>query len=191
VSVAAESGRGGWVRGCLLRGLIALVVLTAIGIAIGFAFHDPDANLPTDDVNAGPAENYERADVSYIPSEHVYVTRLEDGTFIALYDMSPKQQELDSDCRIFYDDFALLGTLEQLPGFEGGLVEECDGARSVWRADGTPAFGSGSYANLDRFQTHTNDAGELIIDTSSRTCTRSRGVPGVPPFTETTCRGND
>jgi hypothetical protein len=191
VSAVDQPKRAGCLRGCLLRVLIALVVLTAIGIAIGFAFHDENANLPTDDVNAGPAENYERGDVSYIPSEHVFVTRLADGTFIALYDMSPKQQELDSDCRIFYDDLAQLGTLEQLPGFEGGLVEECDGARSVWRADGTPAFGSGSYADLDRFQTRTNNNGELIIDTSSRTCTRSRGVPGVPPFTETTCRGND
>ena len=191
MTASVEPARRRWLRGCLLRGLIVLVVLVAIGIAIGFAFDNDNANIPTDDVNAGPAENYERADVSYLPSEHIYVTRLEDGTFIALYDISPKQQELDSGCRILYDDFAQLGTLEQLPGFEGGLVEECDGARSVWRADGTPAFGSGSYAGLDRFRTSINDAGELIIETSSRTCTRSRGVPGVPPFTETTCRGNE
>jgi hypothetical protein len=177
-------------RGCLLRAMIGLGVLIAVGIAIGFAFDDDDANIPTDDVNAGPAESYERGDVSYIPSEHIYVTRLEDGAFVALYDKSPKQQELDSSCRIFFDEFAQLGPLEPLPGIDGAFVEECEETRGVWRADGQRAFGAG-YGNLDRFSTHVNDAGDLIVDTGSRMCTRSRGVPGVPPFTETTCRGND
>lgn len=176
--------------GCLLRGLIVLAVLGAIGIIIGFVFDNDNANTPTDDVNAGPAENYLRGDVSSIGTEHVYVVRLEDGAFLAFYDKSPKQQELQSDCRIAFDELAQLGTLEQLPGFDGAFVEECDGARSVWRADGVRAFGSG-YGNLDRFSTQVNDAGELIIDTGQRSCTRSRGVPGVPPFNETTCTGND
>lgn len=183
------SRHGSRLRGCALRVFVVLAVLTAIGLAIGFAFDNDNANIPTDDVNAGPAENYLRGDVSYLGTEHVYIVRLEDGTLLAIYDLSPKQQELNSGCRLAFDERAQLGTLEQLPGFEGAFVEECDGARAVWRADGMRAFGSG-YGNLDQFPTSTNDQGELIIDTSKRSCTRSRGAPGVPPFNETTCRGN-
>ncbi|MEX2225564.1 MAG: hypothetical protein WEB52_03840 [Dehalococcoidia bacterium] len=189
MSEAGQPERGRWVRGCLLRALIAIGVLVVVGLAIGLAFDNDDANVPTDDVNAGPAENYERGDVSYIASEHIYVTRLEDGTFIALYDKSPKQQELNSACRVFFDEFAQLGPLEQLAGIKGAFVEECEATRGVWRADGERAFGAG-YGDLDRFNTRTNDEGELIVDTGTRTCTRSRGT-GVPPFTETACRGNE
>ena len=43
----------------------------------------------------------------------------------------------------------------------------------------------------DRFGTSVDGAGHLIVDTSSRTCTRSRGVIGVPPFDERTCGSGD
>ena len=180
--------RSPW-RSCLVRALIVIAVLVALFFAIGLAFDQDDAVLPSHSYNAGPAENYERGDVSYVPSEHLYITRLEDGSFIALYDKSPRQQELDSNCRIAFDERAQLGTLDQLPGFEGAFVEECEEARSVWRADGTYSLGPGE-RNLDRFNTHTNDAGELVVDTRTRTCTKSRGVIGVPPYVETSCRGN-
>ncbi|HET6615497.1 MAG TPA: hypothetical protein VFH62_06380 [Dehalococcoidia bacterium] len=190
MSEAPEPQRPSRWRGCLVRALIVVAVLVALFFAIGLAFDQgDDANLPSHSYNAGAAENYERGDVSYVPSEHLYITRLEDGSFIALYDKSPRQQELGSGCRIAFEERAQLGTLEQLPGFEGAFVEECENARSVWRADGTYSLGPGE-RNLDRFNTHTNDAGELIVDTRTRTCTKSRGVIGVPPYVETTCRGN-
>ena len=185
----AEPKRRDWLRGCLIRGLIVIAVLVALFFAIGLAFDQDDVDLPSPMFNAGQAESYERGDVSFLASEHIYVTRLQDGTFIALYDKSPKQQELESSCRVFFDERAQLGELDQLEGFEGAFVEECEGTRGVWRADGTRAFGAG-YGNLDRFNTRINEDGDLIIDTRNRTCTRSRGVVGVPPFNETTCRGN-
>jgi hypothetical protein len=169
--------------------LVVLVVLTVVGLAIGFAFDNDNAEQPQRSYNAGLAENYERADVSYLAAQHLFVTRLADGEFVVLYDISPKQQELGSGCRFNFQDNAQLGPLEQLPGFRGGFVEDCEGARTVWRADGQLAFGAG-YGNLDRFEWEINEQGELIIDLQFRTCTRSRGVPGVPPFDERRCRHN-
>jgi hypothetical protein len=178
-------------RGCLLRVLAVLAVLVALFFAIGLAFDQgDDANTPSREFNAGLAESYERGDVSFLPSEHMYVARLQDGSFIALYDKSPKQQEIDSNCRVAFDETAQLAALPQLSGFEGAFVEECEGTRGVWRADGERAYGAG-YGNLDRFATEVNGAGELIINTEFRTCTRSQGVVGVPPFNETTCRHRD
>lgn len=178
--------------GCLARVALGIVAAVALVIAIGLIFDQgDDASQPSRGFNAGAAENYQRADVNYVPTEHIFITRLQDGEFIALYDKSSRQQELGGDCRVTWDDAAQTGTLEQLPGFTGALVEQCeDEGRTVWRADGTFAFGAG-YGNLDRFAAKIRDDGTLFIDTRSRTCTRSRGVPGVPPFVASTCRGND
>lgn len=184
---ARPAKRAAWWRGCLLRLLIVLAVLVALFFAIGLAFDQGPGALErsSSDFNAGAAEEYARGDVTYIEGRHVFVVRLDDGGFLALYDKSPKQQEIDSDCRLRYDERAQLGGLAQLPGFAGAFVEECEGTRAVWRADGERAFGAG-YGDLDRFQTRI-DGDDLIIEMDERTCTRSRGVPGVPPFDVTTC----
>ena len=68
----------------------------------------------------------------------------------------------------------------------GAFVEDCNGSRAVWRPDGMFAFGNG-YGDLNRYDTHIDGNGHLIVDTSSRTCTRSRGVNGVPPFEQQRC----
>lgn len=172
--------------GCLGRILLAIGLAVVLVIAVGLIFDQgDDAGQPERGFNVGPAESFETADVNYIEPRHLFVVRLQDGSFTALYDQSPKQQELGSGCRVFFDDNAALGPeIEQLPGFRGAFVEECEGTRAVWRADGQRAFGAG-YGNLDRYQTSTDAAGNLIVDISSRTCTRSKG--GVPPFVETTC----
>jgi hypothetical protein len=188
----APTERRGSRFGCLAWtvGILLVLFLVAAGVA---ALIDDDGGSrdgrPSSEVNAGPAENYERADVNYLEQQHIFVARFQDGEFVALYDKSPKQQELDSDCRLRYDESAQLGPLEQLPGMRGGFVEECEGTRAVWRADGARAFGAG-YGDLDRFQARVNDAGDLVIDTSERTCTRSRGVAGIPPFDVRRCSGN-
>jgi hypothetical protein len=175
--------------GCLWRAAAVVAVLTAIFVVLGVIFDQgEDAGQPERTHNAGRAEDYARSDTTHLEQEHIFVTRLEDGDFIALYDRSSRQQELGGDCRVRYDDRAGLGSLAQLPGFVGGFVEDCEGTRTVWRADGELAFGAG-YGDLDRFETRVNDAGELIIETEERTCTRSRGVPGIPPFETRRCTG--
>lgn len=183
--------RGSRAPGCVARLAIVVVAGAALVVAIGATVDwltDDPAPRARQELNVGPADAYQRGDVSDT-GRHIYVTRLEVGTFIALYDVSPKQQELRSGCRVAYEETASLGGKEQLAGFEGGFVEDCEGSRTVWRADGEFAFGAG-YGNLDRFQTSVNDAGELIIVTESRTCTRSIGVPGIPPFRAQQCEGN-
>lgn len=177
--------------GCARWLALALVVAVIAGLAIGLIFDQgSDADQPVRGINAGTAEQYARGDVTYIDAEHVYVVRLEDGGFLALYDKSPKQQALGSDCRVRYDETAVLPAIVQLSGFTGALVEECEDVRAVWRVDGAFAAGSG-FGDLDRFGTSTNKDGDLIVDTRTRTCTKSRGVAGIPPFDVTTCNGAD
>ena len=177
--------------GCLRWAVVVVAAVAGVVVAIGFIFDQGDsAKQPERGYNAGPASGFQPATVNFIEAEHLYVVRLQDGSFIALYDKSPKQQELGSDCRVSFDDNAGIGSLDPLPGLSGGFAENCGNARAVWRADGSFSFGA-SYGTLDRFNTHTDGNGNLIVDTDSRTCTRSRGVIGVPPFDEKTCGSGD
>jgi hypothetical protein len=117
----------------------------------------------------------------------VFVVRLEDGEYLALYDQSPKQQGLNSSCRVRFDEDAQLISLAQLPGFTGAFVEECEGLLATWRADGDRFAGGASYGDLDRFETEIADNGDLIVKTGRRTCTKSRGVNGLPPYDVISC----
>jgi hypothetical protein len=176
--------------GCLAWSALGVLAVTGIVVAIGFAFDQgPDASQPPKGYDAGRADAYAPADVTHIDAEHLFIVRLEDGSFVALYDKSPRRQELkdENDCRVHWEDVAPLGSVAQLPGFTGAFVEDCDAqARTVWLADGTYAFGAG-YGDLDRYGTRVTEAGELIIDTSSRSCTRSVGTIGIPPFEVRRC----
>lgn len=188
--VAQASGLGRRL-GCLAWLALAVLVVAAVVVAIGFLFDQGSDSVQRDTgYDAGAASAYQNASVVYAEAEHLFVVRLQDGTFLALYDKSSKQQELRSDCRVAFDDTATLNKIAQLPGITGAFVENCDGLRTVWRADGAFAFGAG-YGKLDRFNTSVDGAGHLIVDTSSRTCTRSRGVIGVEPFDERTCGSGD
>jgi hypothetical protein len=162
--------------GCLVWFAAMAVISVAVVVAIGFIFDQGDsAKQPQRGYDAGAADAYQPATVNYLEFEHLYVVRLQDGSFLALYDKSPKQQEVGGNCRVSFEDNASLGTLEHVPGMAGGFVEDCTSERAVWRADGVFAFGA-SYGNLDRFNTHVDANGHLIVETDSRTCTRSRGV---------------
>jgi hypothetical protein len=176
--------------GCLSRIALVIIAAAALIVVIGETFDQgPNAKQPSRGVDAGPAEEYPPGDLTHLVIDHVFVVRLQDGTFLALYDRSPKQQELDSGCRVLFDESAQLIGKEQLPGFTGAFVEECaEGARATWRADGVFASGA-SYGGLDRFDTSVNADGNLIVKTSSRTCTKSRGVIGLPPYDVKTCSG--
>lgn len=177
--------------GCLVAIAIVLVIAIAAIVAIGFALDQGDsATQPSTSLDAGPAENYQPASVTYLEQDHVYVVRRQDGDFYALYDLSSRQQELHGNCRVRYDEQASIAHLEPLPGISGAFVEDCEVGHTAWRVDGEYAFGGG-YGNLDRFDTHVDANGHLIIDTGSRTCTRSRGVPGQPPYDERRCGAPD
>jgi len=173
--------------GCLLRGLGVVAALVALGLAIGLIFDQgEDAKQPDRRHVAGPAAEYKLGDVNYFELQHVFLVHLPDGDFLAFYDKSARQQELGGSCRIAYDETAGTGTLEPVAGLGGAFVEECEGSRAVWRVDGKFAFGNG-YGDLDRFTVSIDDAGDVVIDLSSRTCTRSKGVPGIEPFEVRTC----
>lgn len=174
--------------GCAGIALAALAATVGMVVLIGETFDQGGAaRQPVRKFDAGPAENYQPADLSYLQVIPVYVVRLQDGEFLALYDRSPKQQEIDGACRVHFDEFASLGAAEPVPGIRGALVEDCEGIRTVWRPDGNFAFGAG-YGDLDRFEVAVDNNGNLIINLDARTCTRSRGVIGAPPFDVRRCR---
>jgi hypothetical protein len=186
---APSDGRRRIYLGCAKWGAIGLAAFVALWLAIGFAFDQgKDAAQPSQGVNAGTAEEYARGSVTELLAEPVYITRLADGEFIALYDKSARQQTRGSGCRVLFNEQAVLPGLPQLEGIEGAFVEECEGTRTTWRADGELAAGAG-FGDLDEFETHINDEGDLIIETDRRSCLKARGVPGIPPYDRTTCRG--
>jgi hypothetical protein len=175
-----------------VRGIIAAVVIGVIlvGVTIaGALLIGGEGPARVTSVNAGVADQYARSDVSYLSSDHVFVSRLADGSFIALYDRSSKEQELDRGCRVSFDEAQQPQPLEQLEGFRGAFVEQCNEEVTVWRADGKLASGVG-YGDLDRFRTSIDANGDLIVDITQRSCTRSRGVVGQRPFDARTCEGN-
>lgn len=178
-------------RGCLLTviGVIAMVATLVVSIEL---FSDGDeAGAPVQGFTLpGVADDYARGDVNYFDIENVYVVRYPDGSFRAFYDVSSKRQELSggADCGIVYDEMAVPGTMEQIAGMRGAFVEECEGTRAVWRVDGVLATQS-SYGDLNEFRTSINDEGEVFVHTSSRTCTKSKGVPGIPPYENDRCEG--
>lgn len=185
--VAAASKRRFSVGGCLLRVGIGIVALVALVVLIGTIFDQgDDADQPVDGFVAGKAESFLRGDVNYFEQQHIFLTRLPDGEFIALYDLSTRQRELGGTCRVRLDETAGVGTLEPLTGMTGAFIEDCDDVRGVWRLDGKFSFGPAN-PDLDRFNTRIDEEGTLIIDTDSRSCSRSRQVPGLPPFDSDTC----
>lgn len=173
--------------GCAGIGAGTLALLVGLVVLTGTLL-DQGGGGPARSYNAGAVSSYETPSVVHLEQQHVFVVRMPDGAFRALYDRSPRQQELDGSCRIRFDDNASIGTLEPVPGIRGAFVEDCDDRRTVWRADGTFAFGAGyEGVPMDELRTSVNDAGELIIDLSGRTCHRSRGVIGVAPFDRERC----
>jgi hypothetical protein len=178
-------------RGCLLYGFGGIIAAVAIFILLIEFVGDDAASTPQQEFIAGPAEEFALADVNAFDLEHILLVRYANGDFRAFYDRSSKQQEIPGeDCIVTYDETATPGTLEQIEGMRGAFVEVCEGARSVWRVDGAYSFGS-NYGNLDEFQTRIDDAGNIVVITQTRTCTRSAGVPGIPPFIEQQCEGAD
>ena len=173
--------------GCLLRIGIALVILTGIVVAIGTIFNEGDnADQPVHGFAAGAIDALPPGSVNYFEQEHIFLTHLPNGEFVALYDRSSRQQELSGDCRVRYEDTAGIGTLAPIAGTTGALVEDCNSGRAVWRVDGKFSFGN-SYGDLDRLNVRTDANGQVIVDTDSRTCTRSRGVIGIAPFEPRSC----
>jgi hypothetical protein len=184
-ATAPKTGTGR--AGCLLRAGVAILVAIGIVVAIGTVFNEGDnADQPVHGFVAGKADALPPGSVNYFEQQHIFLTHLPDGEYIALYDRSTRQQELNGDCRVHYEDTAGIGTLDPLPGVRGALVEDCNNARSVWRVDGEFAFGNG-YGDLDRLNTRIDAQGQIVVDTDSRSCTRSRGVIGIAPFDVRRC----
>jgi hypothetical protein len=177
--------------GCLLRVGIAAAILTGIVVAIGTIFNEGDnADQPVHGFIAGKVDALPPGSVNYFEQQHLFLTNVPGVGFVALYDRSSRQQELNGDCRVHYEDTAGIGTLAPLPGTTGALVEDCNNARAVWRVDGMFAFGN-SYGDLDHFDVQADAQGEVIVDTESRSCTRSRGVIGIAPFDVRRCGTGD
>ena len=147
-------------RGCATWFVVAVLAVVGIVVAIGETFDEGDTpGGAASGFDAGPVDAFPSGDVQdYTAQEHLYVVRLPDGEFLAIYDKPTKQQEQGGDCRVTFQEKAAIGALAPIPGLSGAFVADCEDARAVWRPDGAFAFGS-SYGDLDRFDTHIDEAG--------------------------------
>jgi hypothetical protein len=138
---------------------------------------------------AGPVDGFEPGSVSYFVLEHVYIVRMMDEAFLALYDLGPSGQAAVKqgdeaaleECRVqFIDDengLTNLGTPPQ--GFEGKVFwEPCRG--NVWDAAGRLLTGPAD-GDLDRFPLGVVD-GIVQVDVSNRRCMNpvSQAAPCLP-----------
>jgi hypothetical protein len=178
--------RGQAKLGVFFLGLGAIATFfVAVGLLLYFK---PGSGSPAPDIFvAGPVDGFKPGTLTYFQSEHVYVVRLMDGAFIALYDLGPRMQALFNDsqdpiwlqCRVAIVEqdaglFTALGTAP--PGFEGVVLREpCHGA--TWDAAGLRLFGPAT-GDLDRFPV-TVVGDKVHIDVGARRCVNPIG-PQAP-----------
>jgi hypothetical protein len=136
---------------------------------------------------AGPVDGFVPGTITYFQLEHVYVVRLMDGAFLALYDLGPRMQALYDEnedptwlqCRalLVEQDARLFTELGRPPsGFENVVLREpCHGA--TWDAAGTRLFGPAT-GDLDRFPIAVV-GDKLHIDVGARRCMNPVG-PQAP-----------
>jgi len=175
----AGAGRGSQASqprfGLLLLGVAAILsFFAAVGLIL---YLKPGDSSPAPAIFvAGPVEGFMPGSVSYFEHEHVFIVRLTDGAFLALYDLGPKMQSwvergtLDKlNCRAHEGELPD-GIAEQpgLPvGFEKtGFIQPCAGG--YWDATGKGIWGPLN-GDLDRFPVSVVD-GIVRVDLANRRC---------------------
>ncbi len=166
-------------------GWLSVLLVAGAWIAVAAAFLFPDARAGSNLVSAGSVDSFAPGSVTYFEKQHFYLVRLDNGDFLAFYDLDPYQQVRASilpkpgDCRL-----AWLGAQELrdrgvaiTPGLEGGAFREpCH--LSMFTRDGRRVSGP-TPAGLDGYEVTVTtqvsiDLGRPIcaplIDGSERSC---------------------
>ena len=162
----------------LLLGVGAILVFfSSVGL---FLYFKPGGSTPAEREPpifvAGPIDGFEPGSVSYFKLDHVYIVRMQDDAFLALYDLGPNIQamlkagdEAALECRVEFieDENGLARLGDPPPGFEDRIfIESCQG--NAWDAMGRHLTGPGE-ADLDRFPLGVVD-GVVRVDVTNRRC---------------------
>lgn len=180
-----------------LRSRAVLLTLTGIFVFFGttgfvlyfkpFSDKPPVGDASLDVFAAGPFDIYEPGSITHFEKEGFFLVRLQDGAFLALYDLGPlAQASVDSgdlkalECRaVVQEDDEMAGWLSSAnppPGFKSqGIYDACYGV--AWDARGQHVWGTAS-GDLDRFPVETID--EIVrVNLGHRRCMNELG-PGSP-----------
>jgi hypothetical protein len=170
---------------------LVLAVVVMVGIAT-FVIVFLDSGADRGRLVLRDYRSYATGSVEYVSERNFYLVRLGDGSFVALADLDQANREATGRrCRVQPvppADPQLPSLLEEYragfsPRAAGATLvfrESCNGA--VYDATGLRLDAEGP--NLDRYQVGVNDAMELVVDASQRTCTESQ--PGAD-FAEVRC----
>ncbi len=168
--------------------VIASIGFVVAALVFFFVFLESGANggVATLDVPAA----YAPGSIQYISDHNFYLSRLADGSFVALSDLDAANRATpEHRCRvaaITAGDPSLPGLVQQYasrmsPQAAGStllLREDCNNA--VYDFTGARLDGDGP--NLDRLAVSTGTGGKLEVNTTKRTCTQRSGATVFAPI---------
>jgi predicted NAD/FAD-binding protein len=77
---------------------------------------------------AGNVTSFPPGSINHFEQQHFFLVNLPDGGFVALHDLSSRQQELKGDCRVHYEENAVLVHTDD------SLLPRRANARACWNA---------------------------------------------------------
>lgn len=182
VPVAA---RRGWYNSDAMMGvgrlfIVPVLFLAVVACVLASAGCGKDSGKPSTTFDAGAVDDFTNVSITYFEEQHLFLVRLQDGSFIAHYDLDPRNQLLaqmgDTEklgCRVaWYGDFSdrvpdYPAEPLNIPGFEGGAFREgCGG--STFDALGRLVSGP-SPSDLDPLPVSVED-GQVIVRLADRPC---------------------
>ncbi len=173
-------------RSGLFFAVLAVAAVAVVAVVIAVVTPEDSGQAKTHIV-AGSVNDFANASVTYFEEEHFYLVRLEDGSFMAFYDLDPRMQwwvqtgaDRYSGCRVewFTERYAQYGFAEQLtvPGFVGGAFREpCHG--STYDATGNLIEGPG-IGDLDPLLVSVQ-GGQVTVRLADRTCPTPKLARGL------------
>ena len=161
--------------------LIAASAIAAFFSAVGLVlyFKPGGKDLPTDQTAltifaAGPDQDFTKDSATYFQNEHFYLVRQNDGSLLALYDLSPSTQarvkqgdETALDCRLKLINATSGASDNGARSFgSDGLRDPCTSA--IWDMSGG-AMSDGATGDLDRFPVEIIN-NIVRVDLAARQC---------------------
>ncbi len=175
VPVAHPSPQGHHARWSRRAALIGLSLLAALGLflAVTGVFVWPGGARPSPIMTAGEVDDFERGSVTLFEERPFFLVRLEDGTFLALYDRSPHMKNEPLQWRPNFEFMGKAGWFRS--PFHG----------ETFAKDGTAVFGPAG-RDMDRFSVII-EGGQVKVNTSQLILggalppSTGTPTPGIPP----------
>lgn len=173
-------------RSSLFFAALALAVIAIIAVVIAVVTPE-DPTQAKGEFVAGPVGDFDNASVTHFEDQHFYLVRLNDGSFIAHYEVDAREQLFavtreawHINCHVQWHPkrYSELSPNRYLsvPGFEGGAFRSlCSGSSY----DATGRFVSGpSPGDLDPLPV-TERGGQVVVKLADRPCPEFDNFPRV------------